>query len=252
MVEVLGAQTPLAIFHCSTVVPVFSPVIPVKGKVGLITEPPPERTDQVPMPTAGALPLIAMLGLLMQMVWEGPASDGVGRSSAWTMVVDVRTGHTPFWIDQANVLAPKTRLVTDVVADTGETMVAEPPISDQEPAPDKGALPFNCAVGVLIHTVWLAPATGIVARLSTWMLSVEVLAAQAPFKILHCSTLVPEAKPVMPVNGKAGVTMVPLPESTDHVPMPTVGKLPFNAVVGSLMQSVCEAPARAGVGRSST
>jgi hypothetical protein len=89
----------------------------------------------------------------MQRVWFGPASATSGRSSTWTLVVEVRTGHTPFRTDHSNVLVPKTKPATDVVADAGEAIIPAPVISDQVPVPDTGALPFNCAVDVLIHTV---------------------------------------------------------------------------------------------------
>jgi hypothetical protein len=153
IVEVLAAQTPFRIFHCNTLVPVARLVTPEDDKVDVIIDPLPESTDQLPTPTIAIFPFNTVVGVPMQIVCEGPAKDTVGRSSTWMVMVELRAGQTPFLIFQLRVLVPRARPVTAVVADTGEAIVPAPPVNDQVPVPDKGVLPFSCAVGELMHTV---------------------------------------------------------------------------------------------------
>jgi hypothetical protein len=152
-VEVLGAQTPLLIFHCNIIVPELRLVTPDVGKVELLIAPTPESTDQLPTPTIAMLPFNTVVGVPIQIVCEGPAKDTVGRLSTWMVMVELRAGQTPFLIFQLRVLVPKASPPTEVEAEIGETMAPIPPINDQVPVPDKGVLPFSCAVGELMHTV---------------------------------------------------------------------------------------------------
>ena len=54
------------------------------------------------------------------------------------------------------------------------------------------------------------------------------------------------------VVGESEFVIVPLPETNDHVPTPTEGVFAFITVAGEEIQSVCEVPAFATVGISST
>jgi hypothetical protein len=81
---------------------------------------------------------------------------------------------------------------------------------------------------------------------------VEVEFKQTPLAILHCKTVVPADNPVIVDIGLFGEVTTPLPEMILHVPTPTVGVLPANVVLPLLTHMVCETPALAIVGTSST
>ncbi len=77
------------------------------------------------------------------------------------MVFEEAAGaQTPFVIVQASVFMPRLKLVIAVVGEAAEAITALPVAIDHTPVPDEGALPMSNVVGVLIHKVWLSPATG--------------------------------------------------------------------------------------------
>lgn len=61
--------------------------------------------------------------------------------------------------------------------------------------------------------------------------------------MLHCKIVVPALKPVIADVGDVGVTIVPEPDITLHVPAPITGVLPAKVVLPELTQIVCEGPA---------
>jgi len=67
-VEVLGAQTPLVTLHCRVLVPEVKPEILVVGEALLPSMPPPDKTDQVPVPSVGEIAARFTLAELIQMV----------------------------------------------------------------------------------------------------------------------------------------------------------------------------------------
>lgn len=75
---------------------------------------------------------------------------------------------------------------------------------------------------------------------------------QIPFAIVHCKTFNPPPRPVTEDVANVGVVIVPLPEITDHVPVPTSGVFPIRAKVGVLIQIDWLEPAFAIVGTLST
>ncbi len=70
------------------------------------------------------------------------------------------------------------------------------------------------------------------------MLTLELLAAHTPFTMLHLKTLIPTARLVAEVEACVGSDTVPLPETSDQVPEPTLGRLPDKVTVGELIQMV--------------
>ena len=70
------------------------------------------------------------------------------------------------------------------------------------------------------------------------MLTFETEFAQGAFAIVHAKTFVPNAKPVMDVVGESELVIVPLPEISVHVPIPTVAVLAVIKVFGLLLQSI--------------
>lgn len=73
---------------------------------------------------------------------------------------------------------------------------------------------------------------------STTMAIVAVEATQGGFEIIHEKIFVPTASPVMDVVGDSEFVIMPVPETNDHVPIPTVAEFAFMVVVGVVMQSV--------------
>lgn len=58
------------------------------------------------------------------------------------------------------------------------------------------------------------------------IVTVETEGGQTPLEIVQLKTFGPEAKPVTVVVGETELVIVPLPETKDHVPTPTVGVVP--------------------------
>lgn len=56
--------------------------------------------------------------------------------------------------------------------------------------------------------------------------------------MLHCKTFVPKPKFVTVVVGLLTDVIVPLPDATLHVPVPTAGAFPFTVALGELIQTV--------------
>jgi hypothetical protein len=71
---------------------------------------------------------------------------------------------------------------------------------------------------------------------------------QAPLLIVHLKVTVPTVRPVMVELGSEGVVTVPLPDNTDHAPVPTAGVLAESVVEETHM--ALSLPASAMVGMS--
>lgn len=69
--------------------------------------------------------------------------------------------------------------------------------------------------------------------------------------MLHCKTLVPRPKLVAVVVLEFGAVIVPLPDATDHVPVPTAGLFAFKFTDGEVIQTVWFEPAKDGLGNGS-
>jgi len=68
IVDVLGAHTPLLIYHCNIFVADASAVIGLVVKVSVVILPIPKSTDQVSIPTVCKLPFNSVVGELMHRV----------------------------------------------------------------------------------------------------------------------------------------------------------------------------------------
>lgn len=79
----------------------------------------------------------------------------------------------------------------------------------------------------------------------------EIVGAQPTVPILHCKTFVPRPKLIAVVVGEFGAVIVPLPDATDHVPVPTAGLFPFKFTDGEVIQTVWLEPAKALLGKGS-
>ncbi len=68
IVEALVAHTPFPISHCKTCVPTVNPITVVLFKLGFVIVAVPDKTDHVPVPTAGLFPFNVVLPLEIQSV----------------------------------------------------------------------------------------------------------------------------------------------------------------------------------------
>jgi hypothetical protein len=96
-VEVEAGQTPLLTDHCRMLFPTPILLTGLKCRVPLETAAVPLTTDQLPVPTDGALPF--NVKVVAQMVLLLPALDTVGKSSRVICTVEVDEGQTPLPID---------------------------------------------------------------------------------------------------------------------------------------------------------
>ena len=113
--------------------------------------------------------------------------------------------------------------------------------------PTAGVLPDN--VADVAQIVCDAPAFAIVGVLFRTMETVDVEVPQL-FEIAHWKIVLPTPSPVTPEFGEVGDVIVPEPETTVQLPVPTAGVLPDRVVV--VAQTVCEDPAAEVVGRGLT
>ena len=74
--------------------------------------------------------------------------------------------------------------------------------------------------------VVLVPALAVVGKASTSIETVLVEAGHVPLEIVHIKIFVPGNNPETPEVYTVGVVIVPLPETSDHIPVPTTGEFP--------------------------
>lgn len=68
--------------------------------------------------------------------------------------------------------------------------------------------------------------------------TVEMDGAQGGLEMVHSKIFVPTVSPVILVVGDSELVIIPDPEISDHVPVPTSAELAFIVVVGEEIQSV--------------
>lgn len=167
-------------------------------------------------------------------------------------MVEVVVPHTPLVILHSKIFNPSAKFVTVELASNELVITPLPEVIDHVPIPTVAALPASVVVGELIHKAWFAPAFAKVGARSTCILIVDELAPQTPFTIVHSKIFNPAPRPVTEDVANVGVVIVPLPEITDQVPVPTSGVFPVRAKVGVLIQIDWLEPALAIVGTLST
>lgn len=144
----------------------------------------------------------------------------------------VELGQTPFEIVQRKV--DEAPMVSDVTPDVGEAGVvteAVPATTDHKAVPTTGAFPASVAV-VVLHSVWLGPASATVGEAFTVIVTSSVEGAQEPLEIVQRSTEeAPIVSPVTPEVANAGVVTTAVPDTTDHTPVPEAGTLPARVAV---------------------
>ena len=97
-VLVEAGHTPFATDHSKILFPVAKLVTPEELNVSVVTEEPPEITDQVPVPIRGTLALNVVLG--EHNTWFIPAIETVGNESTKIITVSVEFGQVPLEVVQ--------------------------------------------------------------------------------------------------------------------------------------------------------
>lgn len=235
--ETDGGQAALVIVHAKTLLPKPRPVMVVVGEVADVIAPVPETNVQLPVPTAGVFPFSVVEGLLIQMVWLVPASAVVGTWSTVIETVDVDEEQL-FVIVHANIFTPNPKLVIVVVSRLTFVIVPLPDTTLHEPVPMAALFAAITTFGLLIQTVWFGPALATVGAGSTRICVVAVEAAQTPLLMVQAKTTIPAPKFVTVVVAEEAEVIVPVPETNDQVPAPTVGTLPIIVAVGAVIQTV--------------
>lgn len=141
------------IVQANTLFPKPKPVMVEFGKVGLVIVPLPDTKVHIPVPMAGVLAVIVVVGEEIQSVCVVPAFDDVGISFTRIETVDELAEHGLFEIVHSKIFNPKPKPVIDVDGDNEFVIVPEPDIKDQVPIPTVAALAFMKAFGLVIQTV---------------------------------------------------------------------------------------------------
>ena len=136
-------QAPLVMVHKKVFTPTPRPVIPEFGSPGVVTEPVPERTDHVPIPTIGVFPF--NIEADEQIAVSFPASDGVANVLIVTTMVSVDGAHVPLEIVHTKVFTPTLTPVIVVVGKVGFVIVPTPETIVHKHVPTIGVFPFNVA-----------------------------------------------------------------------------------------------------------
>jgi hypothetical protein len=152
--SVEGGQAPLLIVQMKIFGPGPRPVIPLPGWDGFAMDPLPERSVQIPEPTAGVFP--ARVAESAHTDWSGPAFDTVGFVLTPMMTSSHEVGQTPLEIVQRNTLFPVLRLETEVLGSAALENVPVPKDTVHWPEPIKGVLAAR--VEVVVQIAWSGPA----------------------------------------------------------------------------------------------
>lgn len=181
------------------------------------------------------------------MVWLAPALAFVGFASARILMVAVEAGQMPFVIVHCKILLPVLKPFTEVFAEEGEEMNPLPETTLQLPVPTEGT--FAAREVVLPQICWLLPALAAAGFASARMLTVAVEAGQMPFFIVHMKALFPVPRLLTEVVASVAEAIMPLPETTVQLAVPTAGVFPLS--VTELPQMCWLLPAFEAVGERS-
>ena len=235
-------QTPLLSVHFRIWVPTGKLIIWLVGVDGETMVAVPEITDQLPVPGAGGFPIMVVLPVLMQIVWLAPAVAVPGPLSTCIDIVLELDAQLPLLAVQRSTFVPLAKPVTVLTGDNELVIVPLPEITDQVPMPALSVLAAKTVVGLPMQSVWFGPAIAVAGIWSTCILILEEL-VQPPLLTVHLKILVPVPNAVTVLAAKPGLVIVPVPETNDQVPIPEVGEVAANTVVGVLAQIVWLIPA---------
>ena len=222
----------------------------------MVTVPEPLTRFHTPLPGGiKALPCKLVLVIGVQRLWSGPALAGNwAASNTRTVTCALLLGKMqgPLEMVHWNTLLPTLMSVRVVTGEFGEVMVPEPLTKVHTPvAGVTGVLPVTVTKFGEVGTQMLAFPVAVTGgcALSNTMIdtssSVRPL-LQGPLLTVHLNLFTPTPKPVTPEVGLLDVVMVPLPDTSDHVPVAgKVKVLPANVAVLLPEQSSWSGPALA-------
>ncbi len=252
-----GVQGALEIVQRSVIGPV--PVRCVKVALGVVAfgenvPVPPPTTDQVPVPTVGALPPRPVVVPRAQIVCGPPTVAVVG---GWLIVIVTFAtdgAHGGFEIVQARMTGPRPLVCVNVafgVVAFGLNVPVPPLTTDQAPVPVVGVLPPRPVVVPSAQIVCGPPAVAGVGPTVSVTTTSAAEGAHGALEIVQRSVIGPV--PLVCVKVAFGVVAfglnVPVPPlTTDHAPVPKVGVLPTRPAVVPRAQMVCGPPTVAVVG----
>ena len=143
--------------------------------------------------------------------------DKVDIIVGWVMETLVVLLH-PFTSKTDTVYVPALNPVTVIFVCTG-TVLHEYVKGDVPPETDAVAEPSLPP----LHETFVCDATETVGVELLVMMTSSVEGVQTPLEIVHRKVFAPTPSAVSPDVGEVGVVMVPLPEISVHIPVPTVG-----------------------------
>ena len=123
------------------------------GKVGLVIVPAPETRVHKPVPTVGVLAAIAVVGEEIQIVCDGPASEGVGISFTRIVTVEEVGEQGLFDIVHTKVFNPSPKPVIVVFGEVGFVIVPDPAMIVHKPVPTVGVFADMIVFGEEIQIV---------------------------------------------------------------------------------------------------
>lgn len=130
----------------------------------------------------------------------------------------------------------------------GFVTTPEPEIKVQVPVPVAAIFPARTAV-VELQITWSGPALEVVGLAATLMVTIEEEDGQVPLEMVQAKRFTPALNPVTPELNNPGIVTVPLPITTVHKPVPTLGLFPASVAV--VPQIFCTGPAFETVGKDS-
>src|SRR5688572_26120221 len=104
------------------------------------------------------LPAITVVGVLMQMVWFGPALATVGTWLTVIETVELEEAQGLFEMVHAKTFTPKPKPVMVVFGNNEFVMAPLPEIKVHAQVPTAGLLAAISALGLETQTVWFGPA----------------------------------------------------------------------------------------------
>ena len=118
-----------------------------------------------------------------------------------------------------------------MTAEVGELkleMLPPPETKAQVPLPIVGV--FAAKLVVVEQRVWSGPAFEVVGNGSTFILTISVEEGQEPFDTVNIKIFTPKLNPVTAEVGDDGFVGTPVPDTSVHNPVPTVGTFALKVV----------------------
>jgi hypothetical protein len=146
-------QAPFVVLQRNTFVPDPIAVTLVVTAFELLITPAPDINDQVPGPNVGEAAESTVDGVLIQIVWLGPAIVVGGIASTWIDMVFEFPLTQALFTDHRNTFNPSPSPVTWLVASVEFAILAVPESTDQEQTPPVSVVAASIVLFEFIHKV---------------------------------------------------------------------------------------------------